>query len=201
MFTLPANDVIYSPVTKQVYVSVTGSVGLQGNSIIPIDPYTGAVGQPIYVGEPNRLALSTDGRFLWVGLDGAAAIRQVDLVTGTVGAIAPLGRSDQLGWYDADDLAGVPGKPDTVAVARKNRYTTVPHEGVAIYKNGTILPDRPLVGNGPEDQLSTSDVITFCDRPDMLYGGETKSSGFRFTRMQVTDTGVTINDTTREVFD
>jgi DNA-binding beta-propeller fold protein YncE len=201
-FSLPASDVIYSPLTKRVYVSVTGTVGLRGNSIIPIDPQSGAVGQSIYVGsEPNRLAISDDGRFLWVGLDGAASIRQVDLVTGSVDAIYPLGRSEHFGWYYVDDLAIVPKKPDTVVVARKNRYTTVPHEGVAVYKNGAILPDRPLVRNGPENQVSTSDVIEFCDKADMLYGGQTQASGFYFTRMQVTDTGIKITDTTRSVFD
>ena len=29
--------------------------------------------------EPNKLALTADGKFLWVALDGAAAVRKVDL--------------------------------------------------------------------------------------------------------------------------
>src|SRR5688572_1666521 len=70
---LPTRDLIYDRFRHRVYASVPSSGGRLGNSIMAIDPVTGEIGPPIFVGsEPGRLALSADGRYLYVALDGAA---------------------------------------------------------------------------------------------------------------------------------
>src|SRR5215204_31857 len=83
---LRANDVVYSPSTNMLYASVPSAAGTGGNTVTPIDPATGAVGTPVFVGsEPNRLALGDDGRTLYTYLDGAKAVRRFDLQTQTAG--------------------------------------------------------------------------------------------------------------------
>ena len=135
---LPANDLIYNPATQLIYASVPSSAGRGvGNSIVSIDPYTGLL-TSVWVGsEPNRLALSSDGSTLWVGLDGAGAVRQVNLGTHTAGVQFSLGGIS--GVYNtpntAATIAVMPGFPNTVAVAQYNSGTWW-NGAVTVYDNG-----------------------------------------------------------------
>src|SRR5207253_2244655 len=77
---LPTNDLVYDQRTQKLYASVPSSAGAMGNSVAMIDPVSGKVGPFTFVGsEPGKLALSDDGKYLYVGLNGAAAVRRVDL--------------------------------------------------------------------------------------------------------------------------
>src|SRR5258708_36022173 len=82
-----SNSMVYNPTNGLLYVSVPSSAGpAYGNSVVSVDPQTGAIGTLIRVGAvPNKLAITDDGKFPWSALDGAAAVRKVDLTTGTVG--------------------------------------------------------------------------------------------------------------------
>jgi hypothetical protein len=130
---LPNNSMIYNSVTGLLYASVPGSAGAPyGNSIVSVDPATGALGTPILVGsEPDKLALTADGRYLWVGLDGAAAVRKVDLVAGTAGLQFSIPGFVANNYYvPVLALAALPGATDSVIVATS---TNIP----AIYDAGT----------------------------------------------------------------
>lgn len=131
---LSNNSMVYSPLTGLLYASVPGSAGAPyGNSIVPVDPATGAFGPPIFVGsEPDKLALTADGRYLWGGLDGAGAVRKVDLVAGTAGLQFPVqGSSPILSNAMVSALAALPGATDSVVVST-NSYPA------AIYDNGIL---------------------------------------------------------------
>jgi uncharacterized repeat protein (TIGR01451 family) len=79
---LETADLVYDPVSRRIHASVPSDSPAGGNSVIAIDPETGALEPPVFVGsEPGKLALSDDGQFLYVGLDGAAAVRRVDLLS------------------------------------------------------------------------------------------------------------------------
>src|SRR5437879_14789 len=64
---LAAYDIVYDPSRGKMYASVSaGPVGPL-DSVAVIDPESGAVGPFVPVGgEPGALALSDDGRFLYV---------------------------------------------------------------------------------------------------------------------------------------
>jgi hypothetical protein len=139
------NSMVYNSANGLLYVSVPSSAGpTYGNSVVSVDPLTGAIGTPIRVGsEPNKLALSSDGTILWVGLDGGSAVRQVNLTTGTAGLQFSLGGNG--GVYDSPRtalaLAALPGAPNSVIVATEiyNVY-----EGqVAIYDSGVLRGSSP----------------------------------------------------------
>jgi trimeric autotransporter adhesin len=137
---IPNNSMVYNPVNGLFYVSVPSSAGAPyGNSVVSVDPETGALGIPIPVGsEPNKLAITSDGKYLWVGLDAASAVRQVDLTTGKAGMQFSLGTNG--GVYQTPPtalaLAALPGSPNSVVVATEvfNVY-----EGtVGIYDSGVL---------------------------------------------------------------
>ncbi len=141
---LPNNSMVYNPANGLFYLSVPSAAGAPyGNTIVSIDPLTGITGQPIPVGsEPNRLAITSDGKYLWVALDGAAAVRRVDLTTGTAGpqfAIGVAGSSTDT----VAALAALPGSPDSVVVSTYyGGYTTFTGEFLTIYDSGVARAKR-----------------------------------------------------------
>ncbi len=133
------NSMVYNPVNGLLYVSVPSSAGAPyGNSVVSVDPETGALGTPILVGsEPDKLALSSDGTILWVGLDGASAVRQVNLTTATAGLQFTLGGNT--GIYQnpgtALALAALPGSPNSVIVSSTNEFSNL---RLAIFDSGVL---------------------------------------------------------------
>jgi hypothetical protein len=175
---LQAKDLAYDPYSAQIYASVPGNAGLNGNSITPIEPVTATVGAAVFVGsEPGKLAASDDGSFLYVALDGASAVTRFNIP-----AQAP-----DLSFYlnpdgpplFAGDLSVQPGNPNTVAIVRRNA-------GVAIYDDGVA---RPTVAGG-------SSSIAFSSDPTRIYGYNSDSTEFGFRRLTVDDSGVRVQDVT-----
>ena len=137
---VPNNSMVYNPVNGLFYVSVPSSAGPPyANSVVSVDPQTGALGTPIAVGsEPDQLAISSDGTVLWVGLDGASAVREVNLTTGTAGLQFSLGGNG--GVYQSPPkplaLAALPGSLNSVVVATQTPFT---YQGtVAIFDSGVL---------------------------------------------------------------
>jgi hypothetical protein len=133
-----SNSMVYNPVNGLLYLSIPASVGAPyGNSIVSMDPATGALGTPIPVGsEPNKLALTSDGRYLWVGLDGASGIRKIDLTTGTAGLQFALGVSNNNnGPQVALNLIALPGAIDSVIVLQG---TSGYASALGIYDSGVL---------------------------------------------------------------
>lgn len=140
---LPTNDILYNAMDGLIYASIPGSAGEGlGNTIAGIDPATGVVTKTIFVGsEPTRMALSSDGTQLFVGLNGAGAVRQVNLTTGTAGVQFSLGGGPGVynPPYVASGLAALPGQPNSVAVYSTNGVVTIFDSGVARAKTSSGL--------------------------------------------------------------
>jgi hypothetical protein len=181
-----ANDLAYSPLTGRLYASVAAT-----SSITEIDPVSGTVGVSFVVGsQPNKLAVSGAGDYLFVGLDGLPGVVRVHLPSRTVGTPFPLGTPDPTwGARSAEEIVVLPGSSDTIAVAR--RFTTVSphHAGVAIYDGGVERTTATAVHTG-------SNVITLGATPGRLYGFNIESTEAGFRRMDVTPSGVTVADVT-----
>ncbi|HEX7317542.1 MAG TPA: Calx-beta domain-containing protein [Pyrinomonadaceae bacterium] len=163
---LKANDIVYSPTTNMLYASVGSSVGTGGNSITPINPSTGVVGTPVFIGsEPNRLTISDDGNTMYAALDGAFSVRRFEVQTQTPGLQFPIGSDSFHGVYVVNDMAVAPGEPGTLAVVRYYRGTSPPEAGVAIFENGV---QRQKTGVG---HIAGSDYVAYSATPSKLYGG------------------------------
>ncbi len=161
---IPNNDIVYNPTDGLLYASVpsTGD-GVNGNSVAGLDPTTGNVMRQIWVGSnPDKLALSTDGTQLFVVLDGASAVAQVNLTTGGVANQFSLsGSSGTLNLSStAEFLAAVPGSPNSVAVATNNAVT-IYDSGVARANTSSSLN----VGIGPLSFGSSSSILYMSGSP------------------------------------
>jgi hypothetical protein len=128
------NDMVYNAADGLLYASIPGSVGGMGNSVVGIDPVTGNIQRQIFAGSnPDKLALSTDGTQLFVGLDGAGAVAQISLSSGKVVNQFTLtwAANSSSAVYTAAALAAVPGEPNSVAVAIANEGVEICDSGVA----------------------------------------------------------------------
>jgi DNA-binding beta-propeller fold protein YncE len=90
---VPINDIVYDPVSDRILASLPSRAGAQrGNTITPIDPYTGALGTSVFVAsEPNVLALADDGSRLYVASNSTNTITPFSLSTMTPGVPFPIG--------------------------------------------------------------------------------------------------------------
>ena len=141
---IATNAMALNPVNGLLYVSVPSTAGAPyGNSVVAVDPATGAIGTPIPVGsEPDKLAISSDGTTLWVGLDGASAIRRVDLTNGVAGMQFSLG--DNIGTYDyppfVHAIAVLPGTTDSIVASVTTN--NLPYEDLlTIFDSGIARPN------------------------------------------------------------
>jgi trimeric autotransporter adhesin len=191
--TLRVNALAFDPVSQTLYASTPGSTGADsGNAIVEIN----TSGSPkrirsTFVGsEPGPIALSQDGSTLYVGLQGAGAVRRYDTGTHVPGDQFVLGSDNTFGVYIADDIAILPGSNSTVAVARKVTSSSPGGMGVAVYSNGVKEPNE--LGRWSPPFFYLPNQIEFGTRADVLYGlGD--SWGFR--RMKIDSNGVSLLDT------
>jgi YVTN family beta-propeller protein len=145
--SLVTSDLVYDATRGKLYASVPASVGSQGNSIAVIDPVTAAVETYIPVGsEPNALALSDDGRYLYVGLDGSWSIRRVDLATLAAGPEFALGVDPSGEPLTAVRIRSVPGSAGVIVVIRHSRSASDHPNDVAVFEDGAR---RPVVASVP----------------------------------------------------
>ena len=122
--SLQANSIAFDPFTRKLYASIPSTAtGVTGNSLVSVDPFTGAVGTPVSIGsEPNRLAETDDGNYMWIGVDGAASLAKFNLVTQTTEATVPINITQygSTGSTTAQALAAQPGSDTTVAIETSN---------------------------------------------------------------------------------
>jgi hypothetical protein len=115
---IPANDLVWDPYAQSIYASLPSSYGPNGNSIAVINPKNGSVTGYYFAGsEPTQMALSGDGKYLYVGLNGNGSVQRLILPGFTLDINVSLGNNEFGGVNTAGDLAVSPGDPHTLAVA------------------------------------------------------------------------------------
>ncbi len=116
---------------------------LLGNGIVSIDPYTGILGTPIWVGsEPNQMAISDDGSTMWVNFSGSPSASKIDLTNGVGTGVELYFPGGWGGNVYSTSLAVLPGAPSSVAVAAGS---------VGIYDNEV---QRPTISNAGATYLA-----------------------------------------------
>ena len=189
--TLAVNGLLYNPFDFRLYASVASAQGTGGNAIAVIDPSNGTIVRSIPVGsEPKAMALSDDGKALWVALDGEGAVRRVDTVNGTAGLQFSLGSDSSFGPWYAHGLAVLPGTQGSVVVARVS--TTVQFmDGAVIYDDG--VPRAYASGMMYYD----GDLLVPTYAPELVFGFDTFSTGHELSTLCVNASGLFFKQTVR----
>ncbi len=177
------NDLIYNPVEDKIY-TVTPGGGNDGNSLCVINPYFGTIEQCYFVGsEPNTLAISDDGLYIYIGLLGTPEIVKFNTITKSVESSFGLGEDPFFGPYYAEDIEVLPGQHNSIAVSRRNLGLSPKHEGVAIYDDGVMRP------NSTQDHTG-SNTISFTSN-GLLYGYNNETTEFGLRDIIVDTNGAT----------
>ncbi|HEU4768697.1 MAG TPA: hypothetical protein VFS77_15045, partial [Pyrinomonadaceae bacterium] len=167
-FSLPVNDIVYNPADQLIYASVPSFAGNIGNSIAAINPATGLVGQPVFIGsDPFKVALSDNGSVLYTTLGGAPRVRKFDIATKTPGPQFGLGTDPFNGPFYGENLAVAQTNPEMVAVT-----TYLPAlsgtTGIVLTNNGVPLQDKgagnSLTFFGPHLFTYSNDTTEFALR-------------------------------------
>lgn len=175
---LISNDIAYSPATKQIYASIPGSAGVagNGNSLTAIEPESGTVGASVFVGsEPDQLAVSDDGQFVYIALDGQSSVGRFDTATGKEGLKFSIGSP-----LSVEDMTVLPGAPHTLIVSKQDRRFSPHSAGTYVFDDGVY---RPNYSNGNNTITATS--------PTRIYGYDNEVSSFTFSAFDVDSMGLT----------
>ncbi len=177
-----SNDLIWNPTAGVIYLSVPSTAAAYGNTVAVLDPDAGTVVTSQFAGsEPSRLALSEDGQFLYVGLNGAAGVRRFTLPS--------LGASEQFSLGDsfeganvAFDIQVAPALPHTVAVSLGASSES---QGIVIFDDE--LP-RATTASGTFAQYGP---LAWGADATKLYAATNDSGGGDFYTLSVDAGGVT----------
>jgi hypothetical protein len=131
--------------------------------------------------DPHQLAIADDASTLYAGLMGAGAVQQFSLPVPTSVRQIPLGVG-LFGQRYPNDIAVMPGRPGTIAVARHRSLVSPPNDGVAIFDDGVQRPTTSPDHTG-------ADRIEFASAT-RLFGQDTCCSGSEFYRLDVSADGV-----------
>ena len=190
---LLVNDVVNDPSRDHLLVSLRATMPGFGNSVAEIDPSTGAIIRQVAVGtDPGPVALSGDGKVLYVGLNGSDRVVRVDMVAFTVVSSFQSGLANAPGPLFAKDIEVVPGDPNAVAVAWRTGLipdAAQTFAGLAVYDNGAI---RTKVAGS---SLSV-DSIVFDGSPGRMYGYNAQTNTHEFSTWQVDPTGLSLLNAT-----
>lgn len=164
-----ANDMIYEPFTRRLYLAMSDYNGA-GPTLLSVDPATGAQGTPLGLpGNPEVLAASDDGQFIYIGFNPQPLIARFNVPAQTIDSqFAPA-------CPFAFSLAVMPGHPHTIAAAC-NGVT-------GIYDDGVPRPVTFSAANG---------IVAFGS-DSSLFMNSLGEPGSNIYRLAVDANGVTLD--------
>jgi hypothetical protein len=187
---LVANNIIYDATRNLLWATIPNTVDAPlGRSVVSINPQSGLISDPIAINanpRGNCIALSPNGRYLYVGLTDSPELHRIDLSTNPATSVRiPLGLNQ---WSDAayaEDIEVLDGDGTSVLV------TTFGDDGAAVYDGAVRRPTR--------SGIYTVDRIERTATQNVFVGYDNSDTGFKLSRLSVTASGVTITQSTGSV--
>lgn len=180
--SLATKDILFDPVRQTIYASVPS--GANANTVVSLNPATGQIEGSVTTGsDPGSMALSGDGHYLYVSLDGPGSMRRVDLQSPS----QPLEFSLGIGQFNrpnhAKEIEVLPGQPQSIAISLEDSGFN--HEGVAVYDDATQRPNKPPL-------TPPNDVIEFGANASTLFGMNSLTTEFGLRRLTIDANGVSV---------
>jgi hypothetical protein len=143
VYGVGGNDLVWDSQRQKIYVSAPGVQGALGNSIVIVDPVAGTIMPSAFVGsDPAELSLSSDGQFLYAGINGQNLVQRLVLPGLTADINFPLGSDSFDGPFYALGLKSAPGSPHTAAVSTGIFDASPSSTGITIFDDTTPRATR-----------------------------------------------------------
>lgn len=183
--TLPiyAHDIVWDSHHGAIYASHPSTGSSDVNTVMVIDPVAGTVLKTMPMGaQPNQLAVSEDGSYLWVGQDGNNSVQRFLLPAFTPDISLTLPAPNPGDLVLATSIVAAPDNPHTLAVLSDT--------GIA----GAVSIYDDSVPRGNAVSLSTSKMtaLQWGANSSVLYGVDSETTAFALYDMPVNPSGVTM---------
>ena len=172
---LAAVHLVYEPFGRRLYASLANEGLSTSTKITRIEPEQGIIEAVLEVGAgPGKLAISDNGQYLYVALEGGTSVRRVDLPSFTAGPQFALG-----GTAKVQDMLVLPSRPLSLAVSKVDPSL---YPRVGVYDDGVLRPVE--TGN-----IAAPTVLECSTDGTQLFGFGTE--GYRLWQFAVNSSGVT----------
>lgn len=174
-YAVQANDIVWDPVTQLLYLSITNTDTTNPGTIASLDPATNQLRSPISVGgNPDRISISSDDSYLYVGVDDKSIIQRYLLPNLTLDITVPLTPNNLSypftnGTTSAASLRAMPGNPHVVAAALAYSGVSSGALGVALFQDATELPNL-IYGAQTSNQAGEVTFLDWNSNGNTLYG-------------------------------
>lgn len=176
----PAAHLVWDKANQVIYASVPASAagaGSQANTLTILSPVTGSLVSSAFVGaEPDKMALSSSGKYLYIALNGANSVRVYNTVEHKLGPTIQLGAG-----VTVADLAPAPGSPDSIAVERQNRSGSPSEAGTVV-----LTP----TGETRKSAINGGHSLVYDAISGLMFGFENEISSYGLRTMTADETGV-----------
>ncbi|MBB5062450.1 choice-of-anchor D domain-containing protein [Granulicella mallensis] len=180
---LTASALTVDPVGGLLYAAIPASATQNPNTVIPINPATGATMTPIAVASgPRALAVSDDGSELYVA--SAGVLQRFSLKTLALEKTFNLPVDTEWGQTYVQEMHVVPGSPQSIVVELFANVDPA-EDGAALYNDSGLVNWLP--GEAPTSTPLQMDSFTFTSASSIYALPE--GSTF-FTEVQVSPTGL-----------
>jgi hypothetical protein len=175
---LSGRFLVYDPSRNLLWTTIPNTVDSPiAQSVVSVDPNTGAVSQPIFINEPQAraLSISPNGRYLYIGRNAVPEVLRIDL-TAVPPFVAhiPLG-NDQTGFPNlAIALQALEGDGTSFLVGT--------YDGVARVFDGTVQRSTHTATN-------TVTFLTSTTQPNLFTAYYSSVGGGKFSKLAVTASG------------
>jgi hypothetical protein len=179
---LDVEHVLFDRARDRLYATVASAASMHANSLLVIDPRSLDIVHDLPVGtDPRALALSPDGKTLWVGVDGPKSLRLVDLTTTppTVGPLRPLpALESRVESSPAEAIAVLPGRPGSAVVVMNES------DGLA-----AVLDDGVA-----RSQIAGGFLRIIPGPDDLFFGYNAHNTGFELFTLTVDPAGIQVRN-------
>lgn len=135
------NDIVWDAGTGKLYASVGSTDPAHASTIAAVDPVAGTATSFVPAGSnPNLLSISSDGSYLWAGLDGSSSVQRFLLPGLSTDISFPLPKDWAGNPQQAVALQAAPVSPHTVALIPGHWGYSPAGDGVYVYDDATARP-------------------------------------------------------------
>lgn len=182
---LTASALTVDPVRGMLYAAIPASATQNPNTIVPINPATGAMMTPVAVASgPRALAVSDDGSKLYVA--SAGVLQRINLKTLAIEKTFSLPVDPEWGQTYIHEMHVVPGSPQSIVVELFANVDPA-EDGAALYNDSGLVNWIPGVGATNNSLEMDSFIFT---SPTAIYGLPGDSTFFG--KLQVSSAGLSV---------